>query len=61
VFLKHAVAALLFVTMAAAPVTGIVCVVRCFPAEIQTSSACHHASTMLGIAISPFLTGKVMS
>jgi hypothetical protein len=66
VTLKHAVAALLFVTIAAAPVTGIACVGWCFPAEIQTSSACHHASTMFGIkggeescdrvlAISPFL------
>jgi hypothetical protein len=64
--MKYAVAALLFLTMAAAPVTGIACVGWCFPAEKPTSSACHHASTMLGIkaaeencdgvlAISPFL------
>jgi hypothetical protein len=65
VTLKHAVAALLFVTMAAAPVTGIACVGWCVPGEIQTSFACDHTSTMLGIkggencdrvvAIPPFL------
>ena len=64
--MKYAVAAVLFVTMAAAPVTSIACVGWCFPAGAPTSSPCHHASTTLGIkggeencdsvlAISPFL------
>ena len=64
--IKHAAAVLLFVTMAAAPVTGVLCVGWCFPAEAPTSTACHHASATLGIksaeencdgvlAISPFL------
>jgi hypothetical protein len=64
--MKSAVAAVLFVTMAAAPVTSIACVGWCFPVETPTSSPCHHASTMLGIkgaeencdsvlAVSPFL------
>ena len=64
--MKYAVAAVLFVTMAAAPVTSIACVGWCFPVETPTSSPCHHASTMLGIkgaeencdgvlTISPFL------
>jgi hypothetical protein len=64
--MRHAVAALLFLTMAAAPVSSIACVRWCFPAETPTSSACHHAPAMRGIkgaeencdsvlAISPFL------
>jgi hypothetical protein len=68
--MKYAVAAVLFVTMAAAPVTSIACVGWCFPAEAPTSSPCHHASTMLGIkgaeencdsvlAISPFVKEEI--
>ena len=66
VTMKYAVAAVLFATMAAAPVTSIACVGWCFPAATPTSSPCHHASTTPGIkgaeencdsvlAISPFL------
>jgi len=64
--MKHAVAALLFVTMAAAPVTGIACVGWCFGAETPTTTRCHHATAMLAIgggdencdnafAVSPFI------
>lgn len=64
--IKHAVAALLFLTMAAAPVTSVACVEWCFPTENPTSTACHHASATLAIksaeencdgvlAVSPFL------
>jgi hypothetical protein len=64
--MRHAVAAVLFVTMASAPVASVVCVGWCFPVETPTGTACHPASTMLGIkgaeencdsvlAISPFL------
>jgi hypothetical protein len=66
VTIKHAAAVVLLVTMTAAPVTGIACVGWCFPAEGPTSTACHHASAMLGIrsaeqncdnvfAVSPFI------
>ena len=68
--MKYAVAAVLFVTMAAAPVTSIVCVGWCFPAETPTSTACHHASTMLAVkgadencdtvlAVSPFIKEEI--
>ena len=64
--MKHAVAALLFLTMAAAPVTSVACVGWCFPAETPTTTACHHGSATLAIkgaeencdsvlAVSPFL------
>jgi hypothetical protein len=64
--MKHAVAAVLFLTMAAAPVTSVACVNWCFPTETPTGTACHHASAALAIksaeencdsvlAISPFL------
>jgi hypothetical protein len=70
VAIKHAAAVLLFVTMAAAPVTSIACVGWCFPAEIPTSTACHHASAMFGIrgadencdsvlALSPFIKEEI--
>jgi hypothetical protein len=61
-----AVAALLLVTMAAAPVTSVACVGWCFPAETPTTTACHHGSATLAIkgtdencdgvlAVSPFI------
>jgi hypothetical protein len=70
VTIKHAVAALLFVAMLATPVTSVVCVGWCFPAEGPISTACHHATTMLAItgadancnnvlANSPFLREEV--
>ena len=67
VTIKRAAAVLLLVTMAAAPVTSVLCIGWCFPAEAPTNTACHHASaTTLGIkdadencdrvlAISPFV------
>jgi hypothetical protein len=66
VTIKHAAAVFLLVTMAAAPVTSVVCVGWCFPAEAQATTACHHALATLGIksadqdcnnvlAISPFV------
>jgi len=70
VTMKHAVAAILFVTMAAAPVTSAACVGWCFPAETATTTACHHGSATLAIkggqencdnvlAVSPFLKEEV--
>jgi hypothetical protein len=64
--MKSAVAAVLFVTMAAAPVTSVACVGWCFPTDTPTTTACHHGSETLAIkgadencdsvlAISPFL------
>jgi hypothetical protein len=68
--MKHAVAAVLFVTMAAAPVTSAACVGWCFPAETATTTACHHGSATLAIkggeencdrvlAASPFLKEEI--
>ena len=64
--MKHAAAVLLLVAMAAAPVTSVVCIGWCFPAEAATTTACHHASATLAIkgadkncdsvlAVSPFI------
>lgn len=64
--MKHAVAVVLLVTMAAAPVATVVCVGWCFPGEARATTACHHAFAMLGVksseencdsvlAISPFI------
>ncbi|HEU5256326.1 MAG TPA: hypothetical protein VFU28_10060 [Vicinamibacterales bacterium] len=48
--IKRAAAVLLLVTLAAAPVTSVVCIGWCFPAGAPTTTACHHASaTTLGI------------
>ena len=66
VTIKRAAAVLLLVTTAAAPGTSVVCIGWCFPAEAPTTTACHHASEILGIkaadencdrvlAISPFI------
>lgn len=67
VTIKRAAAVVVLVTMAAAPVTSVVCIGWCFPAEALTTTSCHHASaTTLGIkdadencdrvlAISPFV------
>jgi hypothetical protein len=66
VAMKHAVAAVLLITMAAAPVASVACVGWCFPEKTPTSTACHHAPATLGItggeencdsvlAISPFI------
>jgi hypothetical protein len=70
VTIKHAAAVLLLVTIAAAPVTSVVCIGWCFPAEAPTTTACHHASAILGIkdadencdrvlAISPFIKEEI--
>jgi len=47
--MKHAVAALLFVTMAGGPVTSVACVEWCFPTGAPTTTACHHGSATLAI------------